>query len=67
MTIADYVRKQRKTYKLTQRDLADKSGVGIRFVRELEGGKPTLRLDTVNKVLALFGTQVGVVRATAEE
>ena len=43
MTISDFVRQKRKEYKLTQRDLADRAGVGIRFIRELEAGKPTLR------------------------
>lgn len=47
-------------FNLTQTDLAEKSGVGLRFVRELEQGKPTLRLDKVNQVLALFGHEVGV-------
>ena len=40
---------------MTQQDLADRAGVGIRFIRELEAGKPTLRLDKVNIVLDLFG------------
>jgi y4mF family transcriptional regulator len=67
MTLADFVRQQRKNYKLTQRDLADRSGVGIRFIRELEGGKPTLRMDKVNMVLDLFGARLGVVQAKGEE
>ena len=67
MTLADFVRQQRKNYKLTQRDLADRSGVGIRFIRELEGGKPTLRMDKINMVLDLFGARLGVVQAKEEE
>lgn len=67
MTIADFVRQKRKYYKLTQRDLADRSGVGIRFVRELEGGKATLRMDKVNTVLDLFGVTLGVVPKAEEE
>jgi hypothetical protein len=47
--------------------LADYSGVGIRFVRELEGGKATLRMDKVNTVLNLFGAKLGVVQALEEE
>ena len=46
---------------LTQIDLAAKSGVGLRFVRELEQGKETLRLDKVNQVLLLFGQEIGPV------
>ena len=45
MTLSDFIRQQRKKYKLTQRDLADRSGVGLRFIRELERGKATLRMD----------------------
>lgn len=67
MTISEFVRRKRKEYKLTQRDLADRAGVGIRFVRELEAGKPTLRMDKVNIVLDLFGHQLGPVPDTREE
>ena len=67
MTISDIVRQKRKEYKLTQRDLADRAGVGIRFVRELEAGKPTLRIDKVNVVLDLFGHQLGPVPSKQEE
>ena len=66
MTISDFVRKKRKEYKLTQRDLADRAGVGIRFVCELEAGKPTLRIDKVNVVLDLFGHQLGPVPSKYE-
>ncbi len=61
MTIADFVRQKRKYYKMTQRDLADRAGVGLRFIRELEAGNPTLRLDKVNVVLDLFGHQLAPV------
>jgi y4mF family transcriptional regulator len=60
--IAQYIKEKRKFLKLTQVDLAEKSGVGLRFVRELEQGKATLRLDKVNQVLDLFGCEVGPVR-----
>lgn len=56
----------RKRYRLTQVDLAMKSGVGLRFVRDLEQGKPTLRLDKVNQVLALFGSEMGPVKQSNE-
>lgn len=49
----------RKQYKLAQVELSEKSGVGLRFIRELEQGKQTLRLDKVNQVLNLFGYEVG--------
>ena len=60
-SIANFVRQQRKEQKMTQRDLADRAGVGIRFIRELENGKPTLRLDKVNIVLDLFGHRLAPV------
>ncbi|MGM9851276.1 MAG: helix-turn-helix transcriptional regulator [Muribaculaceae bacterium] len=53
--LAKYVKQMRKQYGLTQVELSQKSGVGLRFVREVEQGKETLRLDKVNQVLALFG------------
>ncbi len=55
MTLAAFVKGQRKAHRLTQRDLADRAGVGLRFVREMESGKPTLRMDKVNIVRELFG------------
>ena len=60
-TLSSYVKEMRKQLGLTQVDLAAKSGVGLRFVRELEQGKETLRLDKVNQVLLLFGQEVGPV------
>lgn len=48
----------RKRYDLTQVDLSEKAGVGLRFVRELEQGKQTLRIDKVNQVLILFGAEL---------
>lgn len=59
--ISDFVRSERKAIGLTQVELALKSGVGIRFVRDLEQGKESLRTDTVNKVLFLFGKRLGPV------
>lgn len=56
-----FVKQKRKELKLTQEDLAMNAGVGLRFVRDLEQGKKTLRLDKVNDVLALFGKEVGVI------
>ena len=66
-TIAEYVKRMRRETGLTQVDLSEKAGVGLRFVRELEQGKESLRLDKVNQVLSLFGCQVGVVSTRKEE
>lgn len=60
-TLSKYVKAMRKQYNLTQVELSEKSGVGLRLVRELEQGKQTLRLDKVNQILNLFGCEVGVV------
>ena len=60
-TLSKFVKAMRKEYGLTQVELSEKSGVGLRFVRELEQGKQTLRLDKVNLILNLFGHEVGAV------
>lgn len=60
-TLSKYVKAMRKQYHLTQVELSEKSGVGLRLVRELEQGKQTLRLDKVNQILNLFGSEAGVV------
>lgn len=62
MNLSDFVKDKRKSVKLTQPELAEKAGVGLRFIRELEQGKETLRLDKVNQVLQLFGYEVGPVK-----
>lgn len=59
--LSQYVKSMRKRYNLTQEDLSMKSGVGLRFVRDLEQGKKTLRMDKVNQVLRLFNSELGVV------
>jgi y4mF family transcriptional regulator len=59
--ISVHVKTKRKQNKLTQPELALKAGVGLRFVRDLEQGKNTLRMDKVNDVLRLFGEELGVI------
>ena len=61
MILSEFVKDKRNAAKLTQPELAEKAGVGLRFVRDLEQGKETVRLDKVNQVLQLFGYQVGAV------
>jgi len=61
MKLGEFIKAKRSAVKLTQPELAEKAGVGLRFVRELEQGKETLRLDKVNQVLRLFGQEVGPV------
>lgn len=56
------LKEKRKETGLTQQHLATKAGVGLRFVREVEQGKRTIRLDRLNDVLSLFGYCAGPVR-----
>ena len=52
------VKMLRKQYNLTQEELSLKSGVGLRFVRDLEQGKETLRIDKVNQLLDFFNYEM---------
>lgn len=61
------IKAKRKELGLTQEDLAGKAGVGLRFVREMEQGKQTLRMDKVNQVLFLFGLELGPVPLNREK
>ncbi len=56
-TIAQFIKKERKKAGLTQEEFALRSGLGLRFVRELEQGKETVRLDKVNQALGMFGME----------
>ncbi len=67
MKLGEFVKAKRNAVKLTQPEMAEKAGVGLRFVRELEQGKETLRLDKVNQVLQLFGCEVGPVQLKQSE
>ena len=59
--LSRFVKDKRKMYHLTQVELSYRSGVGLRFIHDLEQGKPTLRMDKVNQVLAMFGAELGPV------
>jgi y4mF family transcriptional regulator len=63
--VAAFVRERRRALRYTQAELAERSGTGLRFVRELEQGKASLRLDKVNQVLAFFGAHLAPVPADA--
>lgn len=60
------VRRRRLANRLNQRDLAELAGVGMRLVSELERGKPTLRMDAVNKVLRVFGLTLAAAEIRRE-
>ena len=55
--IAEFIKTNRKEAGLTQEEFAIRSGLGLRFVRELEQGKETVRMDKVNEALAMFGME----------
>jgi y4mF family transcriptional regulator len=61
MKLNEFIKEKRRAANLTQPDLAEKAGVGLRFIREMEKGKKTLRMDKVNQVLKLFGYELGPV------
>ncbi|MBC7475718.1 MAG: helix-turn-helix transcriptional regulator [Candidatus Sericytochromatia bacterium] len=65
--ISKFLKEKRKKAGLTQPELASKAGVGLRFIRELEQGKNTLRIDKVNQVLLLFGHELGPLPVNREE
>lgn len=67
MQLSEFIKEKRNAVKLTQPELAEKAGVGLRFIRELEQGKETVRLDKVNQVLKLFGYQAGAVKIETNE
>jgi len=60
--LSDFVKEKRKKLRLTQPQLAERAGVGLRFIRELEQGKKTLQMDKVNMVLFLFGQELGPIK-----
>lgn len=64
MNPSTFLKEQRKLSKLTQLELAAKTGVGLRLVREIEQGKTTMQMDKVNQVLALFGGELSVTLKT---
>lgn len=59
--LPEFLKEKRKQARLTQPELAEKAGVGLRFIRELEQGKTSLRMDKVNQVLKLFGHELNPV------
>jgi len=56
--LSAFLKEKRKITKLTQEELALKAGVGLRFIRDIEQGKTSLRMDKVNQVLRLFGHEL---------
>ncbi len=67
MHIGLYIKQKRAMFRLTQTELAERSGVGLRFIKELEAGKKTTRMDKVNDVLNLFGEELIPGKKTIDE
>jgi y4mF family transcriptional regulator len=65
--IGNFVRTRRQASNLTQQELGELAGVGTRFISELERGKPTLRMDAINRVLRVFGAMLGHVDAPRDK
>ncbi len=67
-TIGKFVKTQRRQLGITQEEFASRSGLGLRFVRELEQGKETVRMDKVNQALKMFGMEAvpGMMKRTDE-
>ena len=63
MTLSEHIKQKRKRNGLSQVELAERAGEGLRLVRALEQGKQTLRMDKVNDVLALFGECLGPIKS----
>lgn len=55
--ISKFIKQKRKEARLTQVEFSMRSGLGLRFIRELEQGKETVRMDKVNQALAMFGME----------
>lgn len=66
-SLAHFVRTRRRAAGFSQTVLGELAGVGRRFISDLEQSKPTLRLDAVNKVLAVFGKTIGIVDAPRDD
>jgi len=64
---SQFLKQRRRLLGLTQRELADKSGVGLRFVRDVEQGKQSVRLDKLNQLLGAVGAVAGPVELAKEQ
>lgn len=66
MNLNKQIKELRKKARLTQVEFARRAGVGLRFIRELEQGKSTIRLDKLKQVLEFFGHHLEVKRNEPE-
>ncbi|MDX2069291.1 MAG: helix-turn-helix transcriptional regulator [Haliscomenobacter sp.] len=66
-TLSKFVKERRKKLGLTQQELAERAGLGLRFVREVEQGKTTLKMDKVNQLLSMFGHELAPIESKREK
>lgn len=64
---SSFIKKRRRELGITQNELALRAGVGLRFIRDVEQGKKSIRLDTINQVLSLFGSEAAPVHIEKEQ
>ncbi|MEK6647598.1 MAG: type II toxin-antitoxin system Y4mF family antitoxin [Candidatus Firestonebacteria bacterium] len=62
MDIGEKIKELRKKTDLTQKEFAERAGIGLRFLRELEQGKKTVRIDKVNQVLEFLGYHIEILK-----
>jgi len=67
MELRKFVKQKRRETGLTQIELAERAGLGLRFIRDLEQGKQTLRLDKVNQLLIMFGHKMEPVKFSNDD
>lgn len=66
-TLSKFVKERRKKLGVTQQELAERAGLGLRFVREVEQGKTTLKMDKVNQLLSMFGHELAPVASMRQK
>lgn len=66
-TLSKFVKERRKKLGVTQQELAERAGLGLRFVREVEQGKTTLKMDKVNQLLSMFGHELAPVESMRQK
>jgi y4mF family transcriptional regulator len=66
MGIADFVKRRRKQLKFTQEEFAARAGVALTVIRKIEQGKNNLSLSKVNRVLLMFGHELGPIPLSRE-
>ena len=64
--LGDLIRTRRKALQVTQKDLAMTCGTGLRFIIDLEGGKPTCHIGKALQVLQTLGIKLQAVSSSVD-